>query len=69
MAQKPPLNYVFYIASTPEKVWEGFVSPESNRTIFMGAEFRADITPGGSMRWFGSGTDGKSTTYVYGKVL
>jgi uncharacterized protein YndB with AHSA1/START domain len=69
MAQKPPLNYVFYIASTPEKVWEGFVSPESNRTIFMGAEFQADITPGGSMKWFGPGPDGKPTTYVHRTVL
>jgi uncharacterized protein YndB with AHSA1/START domain len=69
MAQKPPLNYVFYIASTPEKVWEGFVSPESNRTNFMGAEFQADIKPGGSMKWFGPGRDGKPTTYVHGKIL
>jgi uncharacterized protein YndB with AHSA1/START domain len=69
MAQKPPLNYVFYIAATPETVWEGFVSPESNRTIFMGADFQADMKPGGSMKWFGPGSDGKPTTYVHGKVL
>lgn len=66
---QPPLNYVFYIAATPEKVWDGFVSPESNRTIFMGAEFEADLKPGGSMRWFGPGPDGKPTTYVHGEVL
>jgi hypothetical protein len=32
------------------KVWEGFVLPESNRTIFMGAEFQANIKPGGAMK-------------------
>jgi hypothetical protein len=40
MAQQAPLKYVFYIAATPEKVWEGFVSLESNRIIFSGAELQ-----------------------------
>ena len=35
MANPAPLSYVIYIAATPEKVWEGFVSKESNRVIFM----------------------------------
>ena len=39
MAQQAPLKYVFYIAATAEKVWEGFVSRESNLIIFSGAEF------------------------------
>jgi uncharacterized protein YndB with AHSA1/START domain len=69
MAQQPPLNYTFYIAATTEKVWEGFVSPESNRIIFAGAEFDADFKPGGSMAWVGPGPDGKPMTYVQGKVL
>jgi len=69
MGQPAPLNYVFYIAATPEKVWEGFVSPESNRIIFMGADFEADLKPGGSMVWSGPGPDGKPVTYVQGKVL
>ena len=69
MAHQAPLNYVFYIAATPEKVWEGFVSPESNRIIFGGAEFEADLKPGGLMAWTGPGPDGKPTTYVRGEVL
>jgi uncharacterized protein YndB with AHSA1/START domain len=69
MAQQAPLNYVFYIAAAPEKVWEGFVSRESNRIIFAGAEFEADLKPGGSMAWVGPGPDGKPMTYVGGKVL
>ena len=68
MAQ-PPLKYVFYIAATPEKVWDGFVSGESNRILFLGAEFQADLRPGGSLAWVGPGPDGKPTAYVQGKVL
>jgi len=35
MADRAPLSYVIYIAAPPEKVWDGFVSPESNRILFM----------------------------------
>ena len=69
MAQPAPLNFVFYIAATPEKVWEGFVSPESNRIIFTGTDFQADLKPGGLMIWSGPGPDGKPMTYVQGKVI
>jgi uncharacterized protein YndB with AHSA1/START domain len=69
MAHQAPLKYVFYIASPPEKVWEGFVSRESNRIIFSGAEFQADFKPGGALAWVGAGPDGKPVTYVRGKVL
>ena len=68
MGQQAPLNYVFYIAATPQKVWEGFVSAESNRIIFS-AEFQADLKPGGVMAWVGPGPDGKPMTYVHGKVV
>jgi len=33
MAHQAPLKYIFYIAATPEKVWEGFVSRESNLSL------------------------------------
>ena len=69
MAPQAPLKYVFYIAATPEKGWEGFVSRDSNRILFSGAEFEADLTPGGSLPWVGTGPDGKPMTYVRGKVL
>src|SRR5215469_17871598 len=69
MAHQAPLKYVFYIAATPEKVWEGFLSRESNRIIFSGAEFQADLKPGGALAWVGPGPDGKPMTYVRGKVL
>jgi len=69
MAEQIPLHFVFYFAAPPERVWEGFVSPESNRIIFMGAELEADLKPGGAMNWVGTGADGKRTTYVRGEVL
>ena len=66
---KAPLSFVFYIAAPIEKVWNGFVSKEANRTIFMGADFDVDLKPGGAMSWSGPGKDGKPTRYVTGKVL
>jgi uncharacterized protein YndB with AHSA1/START domain len=69
MTQPTPLHFVFYFAAPPDKVWDGFVSPESNRIIFMGAELEVDLKPGGSMNWVGIGRDGKRITYVHGEVL
>jgi uncharacterized protein YndB with AHSA1/START domain len=65
----PPLIFTFYIAAPIEKVWNGFVSKEANRTIFMGAEFEVDLRPGGAMTWSGPGKDGKPTRYVTGEIL
>jgi hypothetical protein len=43
MAHLSPLEYDY----SQEKVWEGFVSQESNRIIFSGAELQADFKPHG----------------------
>jgi uncharacterized protein YndB with AHSA1/START domain len=69
MADQAPLRYVIYIAATPEKVWEGFVSKESNRILFMGAELEAEWKAGGLMAWVGKGPDSKPMKYVHGEVL
>jgi uncharacterized protein YndB with AHSA1/START domain len=69
MAELSPLHFVFYFAAAPDKVWDGFVSPESNRILFTGAELEADLKPGGSMNWTGPGPDGQRVTYVGGEVL
>jgi uncharacterized protein YndB with AHSA1/START domain len=69
MAEQIPLHFIFYIAAPPEKVWEGLVSPESNRILFMGAELEVDLKPGSPMKWVGTAPDGKRTTYVHGEVL
>jgi uncharacterized protein YndB with AHSA1/START domain len=69
MSHQASLNFTFYIAANPEKVWDGFLSRESNRIIFSGAEFEADLKPGGNIAWVGPGPDGKPVNYVRGKVL
>lgn len=69
MAGQTPLHFLFYFAAAPEKVWDGFVSKESNRAIFGGADLEADLKPGGAMNWIGDGPDGKRTTFVRGEVL
>lgn len=69
MSQHSPLHFVFYFGAPPEKVWDGFVSPESNRIIFGGAELEIDLRPGGKMNWVGAGADGKRTTFVRGEVI
>jgi uncharacterized protein YndB with AHSA1/START domain len=69
MDQLTPLHFVFYFATTPDKVWEGFVSKEANRTIFMGAEFAVELRPGGAMTYSGPGPDGKPMTYVRCQIL
>jgi len=69
VAEPTPLHFVFYIAAPLDKVWEGFVSPESNRILFMGAELEIDLKPGGPMNWVGPGADGTRTTYVRGEVI
>lgn len=66
---RPPLVCTFYIAAPIEKVWDGFVSKEANRTIFMGADFDVDLKPGGAMTWSGPGKDGKPMRYVTGEVV
>jgi uncharacterized protein YndB with AHSA1/START domain len=63
------LQFVFYVAVKPEKLWEGLVSPESNRIIFTGADFEADLKSGGSMKWIGAGADGKPATLVKAEIL
>jgi len=66
---KALLLFTFYIAAPVEKIWDGFVSKETNRIIFMGADFEVDLKPGGAMTWSGPGKDGKPVRYVTGKVL
>lgn len=68
MAEQVPLKFVFYIAAPAQKVWEGFVSQESNRAIFS-TDFEIDLKPGGQIAWVGAGPDGKRVAYVHGEVV
>ncbi len=64
-----PLTFTYYIAAPIEKVWEGFVSKDANRIIFLGAEFEIELKPGGSMTWSGQGQNGQMVRYVTGRVI
>ena len=66
---KAPLVFTYYIAAPIDKVWDGFVSKEANRAIFLGAEFEVQLIPGGSMTWSGPGKDGKPMRYVTGRII
>ena len=66
---KPALVFTIYIAAPIEQVWDGFVSKEANKTIFMGADFEVDLEPGGAMTWSGPGKDGQWMRYVTGEVI
>ena len=66
---KAPLIFTYYIAAPVEKVWDGFVSREANRQIFMGADFELDLRPGAAMTWSGPGKNGKPVWYVTREVL
>jgi uncharacterized protein YndB with AHSA1/START domain len=66
---KAPLIFTYYIAAPLQKVWDGFTSKETNRQIFMGADFELDPRAGGAMTWSGPGKDGKPMRYVTGEVL
>ncbi len=68
MSEQTPLQFIFYIAAPPDKVWEGFVSPESNRVIF-GTDLEVNLKVGGAMNWVGPGPDGKRNIYVHGEIL
>ena len=69
MTRREPLKFVIYIAGSIEKVWDGFVSAEANRTIFTGAELKTDLKPGSSIEWVGPGPNGKPTPYIHGKII
>ncbi len=64
-----PLVFTIYIAAPIEQVWDGFVSKQANKTIFMGADFDVQLQPGGSMTWSGPAKDGKPMRYVTGRIL
>src|SRR5579871_1064311 len=64
-----PLVFTYYVAAPIDKVWDGFISKETNQKIFMGADFEADLKTGGLMTWSGPGKDGKPMRYVTGRIV
>src|SRR5271167_2695975 len=69
VAEQNPLKFVFYMAAPAQKVWDGFTSRESNRTLFMGADLQGEWKPGGTVKWVGKGLDEEPIDFVRGEVL
>jgi len=66
---KKELKYVFYIAATPEDVWEALISPEGTKQIYYGCVIRSTFQVGDLLEYVGPGADGDETVHVYGSVL
>src|SRR5690554_471089 len=63
------LEYVFYIDTKPEQVWEVLVNPEQSFKAFMGGVIRSTYQVGDDIEFVGPGADGEKTVHIYGKIL
>ncbi|WP_141432219.1 SRPBCC domain-containing protein [Bacillus sp. 03113] len=63
------LKYEFYIAGTPEKVWDVLITPEGTKEIFYGSIIKSTFKEGDPIAYVGPGIEGDETVHVYGKVL
>lgn len=63
------LYYEFYIAGTPDQVWQAIVSPEGVSAILWGSRLETTFEVGSDFRYVGPGNAGPETVHVYGKIL
>lgn len=63
------LEYVFYIGTKPEQVWDVLVHPEKSFEAFLGGVIRSSYKLGDDIEFVGPGADGEETVHIYGKVL
>ncbi|MFE5318915.1 SRPBCC domain-containing protein [Paenibacillus sp. NPDC056579] len=63
------LEYVFYIGTKPEEVWEVLFHPEKSFQAFLGGVIRSSCRVGDDIEFVGPGADGEQTVHIYGKVL
>ncbi|MBM7587955.1 uncharacterized protein YndB with AHSA1/START domain [Bacillus pakistanensis] len=63
------LKYEFYIAGTPERVWDTLTSPEGTKQVFHGSVIKSTFQVGDALEYVGPGADGDETIHVYGTVL
>ena len=66
MMNKSTFVYVVYVASTPEKVWQGLLDPEFTRQ-YWGHENVSDWKPGSP--WEHRKADGSGSVSILGEVL
>ncbi|MFE5322368.1 SRPBCC domain-containing protein [Paenibacillus sp. NPDC056579] len=63
------LYYEFYVAGTPEQVWEALVSPEGVKAVYAGCVIESTFEAGASIQYVGPGNLGDRTVHVYGTIL
>lgn len=63
------LEYVFYIDTNPEQVWDVLVNPEKSVKAFMGGVIQSTYQVGDDIQFIGPGADGDETVHIYGKLL
>jgi hypothetical protein len=63
------LRFEFYIAGSPEQVWNALISPEGTKKTYYGSVIRSTFEIGSPMEYAGPGIEGKNTIHIYGKVL
>lgn len=63
------LEYVFYIGTSPEQVWDVLVNPEKSIKAFLGGAIRSTFQVGEDIEFVGPGAHGDDTVHIYGKLL
>jgi uncharacterized protein YndB with AHSA1/START domain len=63
------LQYDFYIAGTPEQVWQVIVNPDMLKQIYGGSILESSFEVGAPYRYVGPGKEGDQTVHVYGTIL
>ena len=63
------LTYQFFIAGTPEAVWQALISPEGTKQIYYGCIIKSTFQVGDLLEYSGPGVDGDETVHVYGTIL
>lgn len=63
------LKYQFFIAGSPEAVWQALISPEGTKKIYYGSVIKSTFQVGDLLEYIGPGVDGDETVHVYGNVL
>jgi len=63
------LEYVFYIGTSPEQVWDVLVNPEKSIKAFFGGAIRSTFQVGDDIEFVGPGAHGEDTVHIYGKLL
>ncbi len=63
------LNFVIYIAATPEAVWNALTKPEGVAKLYFGSRLETAFEAGSAYRYLGPDGKGNDVVHVEGEVL